>query len=287
MILFKRKTLLKIYLASQIMDIPGLDIAFKIKSHRRRTPNKAEFTVFNLAKQKRDLIQQEASYLEFFTGYGEGPLGRIFKGFTDFSQSEKNEDNTEWLTKITAIDAGADKEYTTANVNKTFETGTVVRDIFQQFADSLGLPATVDFIQGDVLLSSETYMGPLRDALDDLCRDYDYSWSIQFGVLEVVKKGYAPIKNSVALSLSPDNIVETPSPTRRGIQLKTLILPYLIPSRIILIPPDVGINLGGKKDKKLLGQKSVAGTYIVDSVDYSGERDGSDFYATSNLWRQL
>lgn len=277
--LFKRNTLLKVYTGNKVLEVPELDVSFKISAHRRRTPNKGEFVVYNLRESYRNLIGKESKYVEFFTSYGSEPLGRIFKGFVDRTDSALKDETPDWTTAIHAIDAGENKEYTTSLISKTFEEGTPVISIFKAFADTLNLPVLSDFSESDVLLTSETYVGPVRNALDVLCRDYGYQWSINFGNLEIIQKGKPPIKDSLALLLSRDNLIGIPEITKKGIKVKTLILPNLIPNRIIRFQEDV-VGLYSQTTKKIsTGNSHILGSFIIDSIDYAGDRDGQDFYA--------
>ena len=284
MILFNRQTKLRVFTDSQSIDIEDLNVGFSISAHRRRTPNKGQFQVYNLAEDTAHLIEQEAQYLEFFAGYSSAPLGRIHKGFVDTSTTLLM--GTERITTISSVDSGETKQYTLASITETFGEGTPVKDVFSKFASVLNMPVTLDYVGTDVLLSSETYMGPLRNALDELASDYGYDWSIQFGVLEVVKKGEAPNKDSQALILTKENIIDIPEVTNRGLKLKTLILPGLIPSRLLTVPGNIQ-STTGRKVKKSLKERGIGGTYITDSIDYTGERDGKKYEAVIDAWRQL
>lgn len=283
MILFDRKTHLRVFTDRSSIDIEGLNVSFVVNAHRRRTPNDGEFVIYNLGGDKRSLIEQEAKYLEFYAGYASSPLGRIFTGFVDRSSSLLK--GPTWMTTMKAVDSGESKQYTLSSVSETFAAGTPVVSLFKKFAEILNMPMVSDYAQTEKLLASETYTGPLRNALDEVSRDYGYSWSIQHGTLEIIKQGDPPIKDSAAINLSVDNILDVPEVTNRGARIKTLVLPNLIPSRIITVPPNIQSSVG-RKTKKAYKEQGLGGTYIADSIKYTGSRDGKSYYADIDAWRQ-
>lgn len=270
MILYKRQTSLNIYTPTAKHVIDDLDFSFNVSAHRRNTPNEGDFLIFNVGKDLRDIFKGEAEYIEFYAGYETSGKSLIHKGYID--QVEIKSEGPEIVTGIHSKDAGRNKEYTSAIVSQTFGKGTTLKAVFLAIGTLLNMPVTLDYLGNEQLLLAETFCGPAKDALDSLCKDYGYRWAIQFGTLEILVKDQPPSRDNVAILLDADNIIEEVEKTKHGVSLRTLILPGLIPSRLVTIPA---------------GVQDAGGTYIVDSVRYTGEQNGQDYNADIDLWSTL
>lgn len=281
MILFDRKVELKVYTQRSVISITENDMQFSIEASRRRSPNTGEFTILNLREATRNAIRDAAQYVEFFAGYGNGPPVKIHKGFITFSHSSRSD--VDFTTVVRSKDAGQNKEYTNAAFAETFAAGTPVVTVINKIAASMAMPAIIDFVSPAVLLSSETYMGNTRSVLDDVCRDYGLSWSVQFGTLEIVEKGNAPLRDPVAIHLSAKNLLAPPTVTSNGVRIKTLIVPGMIPSRVISVP-DVAFSPDEDARKGAAKPKSIMGFYIIDSIQYSGDVRQGAFEAEIDAW---
>jgi len=278
-LLFDRKVELHVFLQSEKYIIKDLHMSFDILATRDSKPNTAKINVYNLSESTRNLFSSETTGIEFWAGYGDD-LGMIFRGswYEDTSIFRHRKEGTNWATEIETGDGL--KEFQNTYFDKSYTSGTVIIDIINDVANAMGLPVSNDLALSQTLNSCAVYSGKAKDMLDDLSNEWGFDWSIQHGVVEIVDKDSFLSSDSTAVLLSSDTgIVGRPTINKDGLEVTTLMLASIKPTRIIQIDSaQVTTNLGSKQEKiKSKIKPNVTGNYIVDRIRYYGDNFGGAF----------
>ena len=283
-LLFDRKIELHVFLELEKYVIKDLHVAFDILATRDSKPNTAKITVINLSESTRNLFSEETTGIEFWAGYGDD-LGMIFRGgwHKETSIFKHYQDGQNWMTDIETGDGL--KEYQDTYFDRSYSKGTLITLVLTDIAAAMGLPVVNDFIGLDALNSGAVFSGKAHSVLDDLANEYKFAWSIQHGSVEIVSPGMPPLSDAVAVLLSPDTgLVGRPTITKDGLEVNTLMMATIKPTRLIMVnPATVLTQLGSKQDAIKSGIKSNAsGVYIVDRIRYHGDNFGGSFNCVIN-----
>jgi hypothetical protein len=203
----------------------GLDIAFKIeKTTLAAPPNKATIQVVNLNADHR--YELEAKYgseiekskrkplrVELMAGYGDD-IGVIFRG--DLRNLKNKHEGTEWITEVSGADAG--HAFKISRVSRSFAPGTDVYTVARACVDALGIGRgnlaqfADQFNQGRLgktFAEGCVLFGSAEQEFDHIARASGFDWSVQFGVLQLTKRGQ-PVQTKV-YELAPDSgLVDSP-----------------------------------------------------------------------------
>lgn len=278
-LLFDRKIELHVFLDAEKYVIRDLHMSFDILATRDSKPNTASLVVYNLSQTTRNLFTKSTTGVEVWAGYGED-LGMIFRGSWDEDTSFFRHylEGASWVTEIETGDGL--KEFQTTYFDRAYSQGTEVTSIIQDVANAMGLPSSFDFESLGSINSAAVFSNKAKDVLDNLSFEYGFDWSIQHGAIEVVVSGTPPTNDATAVLLSPDTgLVGRPVITKDGLEVNTLMLATIKPTRLIqLDPASVDTALGSRQDvikSKIV--PSATGVYIVDRIRYHGDNMGGSF----------
>jgi hypothetical protein len=291
---------LKVYAGSKLITVTDLDIEFNIKATRGADPNTGLFTIFNLEKDLISLIESAHQGVEFLVS--PNPVDEptlIFRG-----TSTNVVHDPSGLDDILTIIAGEGaKEFTKAYVNKTYAKGTTLNEILDDLAAALGLPMNAGSFGPETALNYPLMLsGRAGNCLSQVARDFDLSWSIQRGTIEVLEKyGLSTLApNAVKLTFDT-GLIETPvlidvedveelfgkkrkaeedpkgGPVKKldetrtiGVRFKSLFNPALVPGRIVEIADSPTlVDMDGMESRRLL-DLNVNGLYRCDTIQTSG-----------------
>lgn len=256
-------------------DVSSLDISFEVEKSIKREPNKCAITVINLPSELRQFLSQLSTRkkkgpgkirVALEAGYEE-ETSLIFRGDLRTAVSEKTESG-DWETKIEGEDGG--QAVLWSRVNRSFPVGTRVETVIRACAEAMSVePGNVDTAiagarledGGTVYTAGTVLSGPAPDELEGVCRSVGLSWSVQNGVLQLLRRGRAAQPNAVLLS-SSSGLVGAPARAADGtIAFKSLLIPDIWPGRQIA-----------------LDEEDVSGTFRVKSAKYSGDNRADDWY---------
>lgn len=256
----------------------GLDIEFEVTKTTKSTPNKCELKIFNLTPDHRAELNQPRRVsnprsLIIQAGYKEDDF-LIFAG--DIIECETSREGDDYVTIFTAGDGHRARR--TARVNQPVAGGTSPQELIRQAALSVGtglgftegqvtglvnrvIPASTAFLGGSTQVQTATVLsGNAMSELERVCRSTGYEVSIQDGALQFVRTGETTNRNAILLS-SNTGVIEAPIRKRSGIvQARTLIIPDLLPGRLV--------QFDGYE---------VQGLYRVETAKYIGQTDGADW----------
>jgi len=274
MLLFDRKTELKVFAGGRQYTIRDLHMDFDILSNRKSKPNQAKITIWNLSETTRNLFSEDLQGIEFSAGYQTTPV-LIFRGATNNVLHVPG--RVDYQSIIFAGEG--QKEFSESVFNKSYAKGTPLSLVLKEVSASLGLPAEIDDESVDhVLLTGLSLSGRTKDVLDRVTADHGLTWSIQHGTTEIVKAGEPPRRDASAIVVSTDTgLLESPVLTDRGVRVKSMLDARIRPSRLIDVRPRSTTLNYSEAIKNKPPKTDATGIYIVDRAQYVGSNYGGPF----------
>ncbi len=166
---------------------PPIAIQFSCEKTLKRQPNTLDLKLFNLSDATRAELQRPGVVLRFSAGYVSGGARRLFVGDVQWAYSQLK--GTEWITSVQVGDGS--RAFSTARSDGTFRSGTKVIDVLKFVAKTMTLTVPTEIAVTKVLqqqfAAGYQMSAKSRDELDRLLAPYGYSWSIQDGVLRVLR----------------------------------------------------------------------------------------------------
>lgn len=253
-----------------------LHISFDIEKGNKESSNTATVKFWNLSPESIAQVKQKNAVLELRAGYG-GNMPLILSG--DISTSETVPDNADRMTTIEVVDGLA--AVRDSHMSVSYEKGITGSMVLQGIAGSMGIAMTVSE-EADVLLSQKilsngySFVGPSKNALQKICGTCGCAWSIQNGILQVVKKGEAVSPNVYVLNARsglidiPKEITQNGEESKKGAK-KGYEVRYLLNGAI------------GVDDLVMLESKMISGLFKVESVAISGDNFEGEWTCTAKL----
>lgn len=218
---------------------PGLDIDAQIEMNDRPEPNKARIKLWNVSADTVAKMKEDDAQIRLDVGHygrrGEGVVRQVFVGDpTPGGVTFNPREGTSSLLEIEARDGG--RAYARARLNLSFDTRSTGRQVFDAIAADLGLPlGRVDIDEGFEFADGVVLQGPARRELNDLVRGMDRRWFIRDGALHVVGKDDPTDEGPISFSVEAGNLIGSPKPTDKGIEITALLAPSLRPRRLFRV----------------------------------------------------
>jgi len=248
-----------------------LALDFETKMTRSKEPNQGVFNLYNLSASTRLEIETDAKSVRCYAGY-DGDAKLIYTGDLVFVNSIKQ--GPDWLTTLHCGDGFA--AFTESFTSKTYASGTEKQIILDQVAKDMGLvvKATKDAIAG-ALTGSLSMDGKSKDQLDVLTRDNGAEWSIQDGELNITQIGQ-PIDDIAIVLRADTGLLEHPTLTGKGVNVKAQLNPDIRPGKLIKLEPiAASVTPGG--DSVPERGRDYAGLYLCQTVQFIGNNYGGEF----------
>ena len=288
-ILFDRKCELHVYLKNTKFVIRNLHMTFDILLTSDSKPSTAKIVIFNLSENTQNLFSDEIAGIEFYAGYGTD-LNMLFRGtwHKDVSVIQHIPNGVDVETRIETGDGVRELQDTV--FFQSYTRGTLITSIIKDIANSFGMPVVMDFEDETKLLAARSFASKSALALDEICEDFLLTWSIQYGVVEILEAFSAPTRNAYVVRLSSTSgLIGTPTITSKGLTVKSMIVPGIMPKRYMQIDPaDVYTDIGsieerikaqakGESAPTGVSRASSTGIYIMDSTRFKGSNFGGAF----------
>lgn len=280
--LFDPRVKLEAFTRTKTITIKDLYMDFSVTATTDSKPNLATISIYNLSAETRNLLSEQHLGMNFYAGYGDDS-SIIFRGTTTNVLHER--DGTEWRTDIYSGDG--QKEIATNFFSRSYTAGTKVKTIIRDMATAMGYVPNDDVVlETDTLLKGASYSGRVKDCLDKVTKDFDYSWSIQWGTLEILDSSGFLGNTATAVVLRADTgMVGSPTLIDRtdrnkkivGVRVTSLLNPAIKPGRLIKIESQSTTTQLGKLDKKAAAKTDANGIWIAKIVEYSGNNYGGEF----------
>lgn len=262
------------------IEITGLHITFQIKksSDNKKKGNQASVSIYNLAEDKRKVLEATNVPVRLDVGYLDTGLHELFHGeSTDIVTTRRGED----IVTTVTLDAA----YTGLNhrlISKLAAPGSTVEDIVRNLAASMPDVARTKFSgKGLKQKAVDGYpmSGTPRQILTELCDAFGLEWQIDSGILYVTDVVESFMTNSQAFVINEmSGLIERPEVTevekqrkkgdkkkkgRKGLQIKLLLNPILQAGGLIK-----------------LEYGDLSGMYKIIDIQHEGEIYGSNWMTT-------
>jgi hypothetical protein len=167
------------------IEITDLRIEFDVKRDLSKHPNSCSIKITNLGKTARTALSKKPLSVVLEAGY-DGVTRVLFTGDMIFGASTL--DGSDWTTLIQCGDG--DRVNASARINRSYDSGTPVKDILKDIAKSMGqvLPSSVLNARDlDTQVQGYAAFGSSTDQLSRLLTPHGYTHSIQNGKLQILK----------------------------------------------------------------------------------------------------
>jgi len=262
----------------------GLKISFDIEKDLSKEPNKAKLEIYNLSDETRKKLEQADTEIELYAGYKDnGGAIKIFAGNT--SQCYSHDEGADVKTEMRIKDGKVAMRDTVVSLSypPSSSAGSIITNISSQ----MGLPLVYGKgVTPTAYRDGYSFAGNATDALDEICAGQGFTWSVQNGVLQVIRAGSVVANQGIVFSPSsgllgsPARIVDASSQEdeetsereylrrdgkentdkKAGWEIDTLLFPTVNPG-----------------DAVKLESRVIKGWFRVDSVRHEGTSYGGDW----------
>lgn len=234
-----------------------LKINGSVEKTDSKKPNVGTVQLTNLNADSVGFLRQPRAVVKFAVGYGV-ETSVIFTG--DVDEVNVRRDGADRVVEIKARDGQL--AYQGASLNTTFEGPVTNATLIRRLAEAIGLPLLE---VPDLPLVTYQYgyaaIGPVRNALDEVCASSDARWSIQDGQLVITPNGQAT-GEAAALLTPATGLIGHPEATKHGVKFTALLNPLITPRRFVK-----------------LESAEFNGFYLVKKVTHRFDSRASEFYS--------
>lgn len=270
--------------AGNATEVTGLKITFNIIKTLKQDPNRNEAVIWGLSPETRARLERPNTRCELHAGYNEngGPI-LMFRGNVTFCWHQF--DRPDVMTNLELSDG--DKELRDTLLSLSYGKGVSNRKVISDIASAMGCELYMpDDVATRVWEAGFSFYGGARSALNKAARASGLAWSIQNGVLQVIKTGGATQRRAIVLADdsgmigSPERQRQTAAQVARvrdqttqkntnivsasreydGWRVKTLLMP--------------SVNAG---DQVKLESESFNGTLIASEIAHRGNSWDGDW----------
>jgi len=262
------------------LEIKDLRFSFVVELSLVGYPNMANIRIFNLNKSNRNLIKEQFTKIFLYAGY-QGNVPLIFSGNIVNVTHEKV--GPDWITNLFCGDSI--KTFNQSTINKTLPPGATTESLLDELVGQMdGVTKGVteglkDCLTGKrSLLRSIVLSGNVKDWLEKLSQSCGFDYSINNDILETTTKG-KPLNDEPIVTISQANgMIGSPELTEVGVQVKSLMIPFLkLGRRIEIKSISSKINIGNlifRKVPPTLGE----GVYRADKITHTGDTRENDWF---------
>ena len=238
-------------------NVDTLRISASISKSIAPIEDTATIQIYNLSEDTRNALRRGLS-VNIFAGEEGREKELVYKGGITRSLSVKN--GPDIITTISCLTAQGG--ILMAKTAKSFSEGVEIKDIVAELASSIeGIVvdmANID-VSGQTGYSGFTFIGQTKDALNNLARQYGFTWSIDNGVFKAKKDGIYTPSNII---LSDSNVLRKVSPRTDG--------PWSLQEGVDILARYMP-NVGPWKQVKVISgiNRQMSDTYSCHQIDYS------------------
>lgn len=255
------------------LKIDGLRMTFDIEKDSKPTPNKASLKIFNMSKDNAKAVAKAGNSLVINAGYADEMVGGLF--FGDIITAWPHRDGSDYILEIDALDGIKDLQAKT--IALSYSEGTVVADVANQILNVMAmavkgkekLDTTITYPTG------YTFIGKAKDALTEVLRRLGLKFSVQNGIIYIIKDDEGAdqtgllLTTSTGLLVSPEILQDNsqqvgtttqsptatkPAPAPNRWKLRTLMFPQIVPGAYVQVQSPV-----------------VETTLLIEKAKYAGD----------------
>lgn len=253
----------------------GSRIIFDVTRTHTETSNTATISIYNLSHEHRAQLQGKNAKVRLYAGYKEDTgAEQLFMGTSSFINSRREPPDV--ITEIQAQDGI--KELREFRVSLSYKPGVSVQQVLTGIAGKLGIPLRAAVSAQGTYEKGYVFLGPVKEALDQVCRRANLQWSIQDVALLILPRGKS--WNSIGVLISPEtgmigsaeriNYIKGDldgDPVKKPEwKVVTLLQPKIIPTHRVQVQ-----------------SKDLTGTLMVETVHHYGDTSGGPWYTELEL----
>lgn len=271
MALFKRTVAIDVELKNNdVLRIRNLRVEFQIEKTKDPTANKAEIKITNLSDETRARIREKDALIRVFAGY-EGDLGLVLLFSGNIQHLANDWATPDIVTKIEAQDG--QRQLRESRASFSYGNRTSANTILNRLANEIGLPLRQDFnVPGSY--QGFSFNGRARDGMDEVCRRFGYTWSIQDGEILIVPRSgntgrvATLLSSNTGLINTPERLSDQEGELDGAIEkelewkLTSLLNPRLSPGALVQ-----------------LESKQAKGLFQTEKVRHYGDTRGKSWYS--------
>ncbi len=260
------------------IEISDCKIKFEIAKSYRAKDNTAKIEIYNLSPQTRKLISDEDSLVRVFAGYKEYK-GLVEIGQGDISKIKHNRDKTEVVTEMYLAEGLNRIRSNPINFGYAYDSKVSLSEIL----DKITQQSKIVFRKIDVDESKRIGMGysdsgSIDHVLNNLGLSFDFTWSIQNGVITI--KGNKPGAKTEVMVLTPESgLILHPESvkevSRRIEKAEITKLSKKARSVQVLLEPHLQIH-----DVVKIQSQDIKGLYQVQKITHRGDTRGNEWYSS-------
>ncbi len=256
------------------LRIQDLKIKFEITKSIKSESNSAKIEIYNLSQNTRKRIVSD-QLVKVLAGYKEA-YGYIEIGQGDISNVVHSSSSPDIITTIYTKDGL--KAVRGNVISLSFDVKTPLSSVLAAIQSKLGLPLKFSGIDKTAnLKKGYSFIGSVSTALEDLSTQFNFTWSIQNGQLQILSKNKGTGKEVVVLSAST-GLIEAPekkidskkdlNSTPDTYKITALLQPQL----------EVGDNIR-------IESKFLSGVFLINNFTHTGDTRGQEWYTEIEVAR--
>lgn len=258
------------------IKVEDLRVQFEATKTVEPAPNIATIKIFNLTHANEVKIKNEFADVILNAGY-DGAMQIIFRG--NIKHVYRYREKTDWITEIVVGDG--DKDFRKAVMNETLAAGTTTAQIVERAVGSFGGTAKGAVqINDRERIRGKVISGNTRDVLHDVARESGANWSIQDGMLTIVKTNGILPDEAVVIS-AETGMLGAPEINDKGIAVKCLMNPQIKVNGAIKLDnssiKEKREKEGAQNKKKSIVRLDPEGIYKVLKITHKGDTRGHDW----------
>ena len=156
----------------------GLRISARIHKTIQGIPAATNLVLYNLSGDTRGSFQRDTTKVRIEAGWDEGPKSGLVQCFYgSLLSAVHNRNGAEIVTTIHAMSMLSDLSRADARITR--EKGYPVQKIARELASELAPSSIIglETVKGTIGFCGWSYAGSVRGALDDLAREFSFSWT--------------------------------------------------------------------------------------------------------------
>ena len=251
----------------------GLDtdlrLRFSIDLSATSEPNKIVLAITNLASERWARMAIKNTLVQLSVGYQDTGLKLLARGGIASCATRREGDDR--VTVIEALDGYGPQ--TRGMLNRTYGGGMPLKDVFRDLARSLpGIDIGSIDVSGNLPPKGVHASGRVAETLNWLADRYGVTWSIQGGVLQVIKDGQGLPGEALVISSRNRNLISIspsasgPDAAQDGVEIIAQLDPSIRPGSVVSVDSHDQPNLNG--------------FYVAQSVNALGDTHGDDWTMT-------
>jgi len=266
-----------IIVGNQEITIENSRIQFEITKSRVAKENTAKIDIYNLSHRTRKSISDDEFFVRIFAGYVRDK-GLIEIGQGDVSKVKHNRDKTEVVTEIYLAEGL--KTIRDNPISISFSSKSKLK--LSSIIDNLKTKGSfifkiIDFDDSKMIENGYSDIGSIDRILDNLSEHFDFTWSMQNGVIIIKGNKISTLKEVMLLTPESGLILhpETVKKVSRRLNKSTIVQEDKKTSSIqSLLMPFLQIN-----DIIEVRSQDYQGFYEIQKITHRGDTRGNDWYS--------